>query len=273
MEAITALAQSIVDEIGAPRKALEADWIRGLCIWNGFLAALSYLGQLQEKARFPTPTGERKVAAFNVMNGKYVGWLRVTLFLHIFGGMTAQLASSIAIFLEERNATLSQKFARAAAVAEAFVHAPTAFLMSPFVYGDKGVTPYVYGTVSFLLQLSGLTALRESLAENMKNLGKQEQQSTKRIELRRMCTTISIFLYVRLYAVMRGPSGFLQRQKYSMAVMTAGTAMMPLGWARGVFPFVFWCLMAVNRRVASMTMRNIRRYGVDGAAERMVALA
>ena len=88
-----------------------------------------------------------------------------------------------------------------------------------------------------------------------------------------MCTTISIFLYVRLYAVMRGPSGFLRRQKYSMAVMTAGTAMMPVGWARGVFPFVFWCLMALNRKVAGTTLRNIRQYGVEGTAERMMALA
>ena len=119
------------------------------------------------------------------MNGKYVGWLRVTLFLHIVGGMTAQVGSSLAIFLEERNSALSRKIARIAAAAEAFVHAPTAFLMSPFVYGDKGVTPYVYGTVSLLLQLSGLTALRESWTEE------EQQQGTKRIELRRMCTTIS----------------------------------------------------------------------------------
>ena len=252
----SSLSRWIIGHIGAPQSALEKPWVRWLCAANGLLALTSYLGQLREKARFPGPDGTRKVAAFGVMNAKYVGVFRLCLFAHIASGMTAQLGSSLAIFLEERSPTLSRRLAKIAAIAEAFVHAPTAFMMSPFVYGDKGVVPYLYGIVSFLLQVSGLSALEESADTTL----------TTRPELRRMCTTISIFLYVRLYAIMRGVAGFLRKQKYSMGVMTAGTAMMPVGWAPGVFPASFWLLMALNRKTAGQTMKLVRAVGIDRTA-------
>lgn len=283
-------ARWVVDQIGAPASALSAGWVRHLCVLNGVLAAQQYVGQFVEKSRFPTPSGARKVAAFNVMNAKYVGYLRAALFAHVVSGMCAQLGSSLSIFLEERAPRVSRRAARVAAYAEAFVHAPTAFVLTPFVYGDKGITPFVYGTVSFLLQISGLCALRESFKEDEEELEEKREQmegdgggenkisaksnsSRVRVELRRMCTTISIFLYVRLYAIMRGPAGFLRKQKYSLAVMTAGTAMMPVGWSRGVFPAVFWWLMFINRKSAGRTLGLIRKYGVDGAASRQPRLA
>lgn len=274
---IFTVARWIVDRIGATRDDLRAPWVRWLCAFNGILALQSYVGQFFEKSRFPTPSGERKVAAFNVMNGKYVGPLRWTLFAHIAAGMTAQLCSSLSIFLEDYNPRLARRLAQVASVAEAAVHAPTAFILSPFVYGDKGIIPYVYGTVSFLLLISGLTSVKESFSSNNESNGdgdsNEDDSPRVSIELRRMCTTISIFLYVRLYALMRSPSGFLRKQKYSMAVMTAGTAMMPVGWARGVFPAVFWCLMLLNRTTVGQTLRLIRKYGVDGAASRLEHLA
>ena len=154
-----------------------------------------------------------------------------------------------------------------AAIAETFVHAPTAFALTPFVYGDKGVVPYLYGFVSFLLQLSGLSALIES-SKSQHEL----PDNGRRVELRRMCSTISIFLYVRLYAIMRSPAGFLAKQKYSMAVMTAGAAMMPVGWKRFLFPSYFWALMFFNRKDAGKTLQLIRLYGVDEAAKRQPSL-
>ena len=191
------VASQIVDLIGSPKKDLQRPWVKWLCALNGVLAFQQYVGQFLEKSRFPTPQGQRKVAAFNVMNAKYVGYLRYTLFAHIASGMISQIGSSLSIVLEKRNEH----------------------------------------------------------------------------ELRRMCTTISIFLYVRLYAVMRGVGGFLRKQKYSMAVMTAGTAMMPVGWSNGVFPLVFWLLMFLNRKTAGETLGMIRMHGVDGTASRQAHLA
>ena len=191
------VASQIVDLIGSPKKDLQRPWVKWLCAFNGVLAFQQYVGQFLEKSRFPTPQGQRKVAAFNVMNAKYVGYLRYTLFAHIASGMISQIGSSLSIVLEKRNER----------------------------------------------------------------------------ELRRMCTTISIFLYVRLYAVMRGVGGFLRKQKYSMAVMTAGTAMMPVGWSNGVFPLVFWLLMFLNRKTAGKTLAMIRMHGVDGTASRQAHLA
>ena len=231
------IATYIVDLIGSSKEDLQRPWVKWLCALNGVLATQQYVGQFIEKSRFPTSSGERKVAAFNVrsplsisnshtythfekvMNAKYVGYLRYTLFAHIASGMISQIGSSLSIVLEKKNKSLSRRLAKISSLAESLVHAPTAFILTPFVYGDKGIVPYLYGTVSFLLLVSGLTSVKESF----------NSDSNERIELRRMCTTISIFLYVRLFAVMRGVGGFLRKQKYSMAVMTAGTAMMPIG--------------------------------------------
>ena len=90
-------ARWVVDQIGAPASALTGGWVRDLCTLNGVLAAQQYVGQFVEKSRFPTPSGARKVAAFNVMNLKYVGYLRVVLFAHVLSGMCAQLGSSLGL--------------------------------------------------------------------------------------------------------------------------------------------------------------------------------
>ena len=162
--------------------------------------------------------------------------------------------------------------------------------------------------MSFLLQLSGMSALLEATDDN-----KQLEGGTKRPELRRMCSTIAIFLYgawathtppppstawcragptntpphgasplyrvplasppVRLFAVMRGTGGMLQKQKYSLAVMMAGTAMMPVGWQRFLFPTYFWAMMCYNRKTAAETLFLVRTLGVDGAASKQLYLA
>jgi hypothetical protein len=264
----------LIDYLGAPQEELETDWVKYLCITNGALHVLQLHGEFNDKARFKTKTGARKVASYEVMNFKYVGFFKGCLFVHIASGATTQLCSSISIFLEERNEKLSQTFARVASVSEVFFHAPSAFCLSPFVYGDKGVTPYLYGIVSFLLQLSGLSAMYESYADKTdKDELIKPKADGKRPELRRMCTTISIFLYVRLYAVMRGFAGMLQKQKYSMSVMTAGAAMMPIGWQRWVFPAYFWFLMAMNRKTVGQSVYLLKHFGVDGAAIRAPELA
>jgi len=269
MNTIFSITRSITKQIGSPKEDLLTPWVRRLCAFNGVLALQQYINQYFEKNRFPTPSGERKIAAFNVMNKKYVGYLRYILFAHIISGMTAQLGSSLSIFLEDYMPSLSRKLAQISSIAEATCHAPTAFLLTPFVYGDKGIVPYLYGTVSFLLMVSGLSSVEESFA--LDDVSNKKVQH--RVELRRMCTTISIFLYVRLYAIMRGAGGFLRKQKYSMAVMTAGTTMMPLGWARGIFPCVFWGLMFLNRKTAGATLALVHKFGVDGAASRQEFLA
>ena len=145
MQGVFELAASAVGAIGRPKDALAHDWVRYLCVLNGSLAMQQYVTQFLEKMRFPTPSGEKKVASFSesgvvdwresrpvsslprylpspsspsslpspssptdppghlllsgspdVMNGKYVGWMRTALFLHIASGMTAQLGSSLA---------------------------------------------------------------------------------------------------------------------------------------------------------------------------------
>ena len=217
------------------------------------------------------------------MNKKYVGYLRIALFFHIVSGMTAQLGSSLSIFLEDYYPAFSRKLAYLAATAEVYLHAPTAFILTPFVYGDQGVIPYVYGVVSFLLLSSGLSALEEASESTPTPFkinsslsfiqSKSIAKPKRRVEIRRMCTTISIFLYVRLYAIMRGAGGFLRKQKYSMAVMTAGTAMMPVGWNSSCFPAIFWLLMFLNRKTAGKTFDLINKFGVDGAAIRQEHLA
>ena len=59
----------------------------------------------------------------------------------------------------------------------------------------------------------------------------------------------------------------------ALAVMTAGTAMMPVGWTRLAFPAYFWVLMAYNGATAGETLRLVRELGVDGAAKKQMHLA
>ena len=300
---VRATVARLIGALGAPASELNAPWVRRLCMLNGALAFLLYCGEYRDRSRFKTPRGETKVASYSVMNLKYVGWFKACLFTHIASGSTAQLCSSAAIALEDARPALSRRLARVAALAETFLHAPTALAMSPLVYGDKGITPPVYGLVSFLLQLSGAAALleaeqpepepeeQEEEVEQPGDEGKaaaaaaaaavaaaaagqqQRRRRRRRTELRRMCATISIFLYVRLYAVMRGTGGMLRAQKYSLAVMTAGTAMMPVGWTRLAFPAYFWVLMAYNGKTAGETLRLVGELGVDGAAKKQMYLA
>ena len=51
---------------------------------------------------------------------------------------------------------LANNLAITSSATELLLHAPTALYLTPFVYGDKGVAPFVYGLVSTLLALSGL---------------------------------------------------------------------------------------------------------------------
>ena len=116
--------------------------------------------------------------------------------------------------------SLSGRIAVVASAAEVLAHAPTALMLSPMVYGDKGVTPFVYMVTSALLMISGISSLEESLDTS----GSMLLPNGVRPELRRMCSTISIFLYVRLYGLLRSPAGLLRKQKYTVSVMTAGLA-------------------------------------------------
>eukprot|EP00756_Hemistasia_phaeocysticola_P002358 Hpha_TRINITY_DN11633_c0_g2::TRINITY_DN11633_c0_g2_i1::g.48923::m.48923 len=268
-ERVRKVVEGLISVIGAPKEELRADWVRAICMLNGALALLQFAVEVRDRRLFRTPSGERKVASYAVMNLKYVGFFRVCLFTHIVSGATAQLGSSLAIALERSNPPLARRLGRIAATSETLFHAPTAFAMSPIVYGDQGITPLLYGLVSFLLQLSGASALFEVTSKSSDS----EEGGTELVELRRMCSTISIFLYVRLYAVMRGVSGMLQKQKYSLAVLAAGTAMMPIGWQRFAFPAYFWFGMLYNRKTATETMRLVHKYGVDGAAKRQRYLA
>ena len=85
MAPIYKVNQWIIDLIGQPKSQLNQSWVKYLCTFNGVLALQQYISQYFEKNKFPTQNGERKVAAFNVMNKKYVGILRLTLFAHIIG--------------------------------------------------------------------------------------------------------------------------------------------------------------------------------------------
>jgi len=260
------LVDKLIGFLGSPKAELDAPWVRYLCMWNGAMAFLQFNGEARDRYYFKTKSGETKVASYSVMNMKYTGIFKFTLFTHIASGATAQLGSSLAIALEEKNPELSRKIAKVAATAETFFHAPTAFILSPFVYGDKGITPMVYMLVSFLLMLSGRSALYEA---NSEDSGKGKP----RPELRRMCTTISIFLYVRLYALMRGSGGMLHKQKYTVSVLLAGMAMMPVGWQRWTFPAYFWVLMLWNGKTVKETVDLMHIHGVDGAGARQMYLA
>jgi len=261
------LVDKLIRTLGNPKQEMDEEWVRRLCMLNGMLAFIQFTGEARDRFLFKTKSGETKVASLSVMNHKYVGFFRTTLFIHIASGATAQLGSSLAIALERSHPELSRKIARVAAAAETYFHAPSAFILSPIVYGDKGVTPMLYFLTSFLLLLSGTSALFEAKDD-------EAGKGKPRTELRRMCTTISIFLYVRLYGLMRGVGGLLHKQKYTVAVLAAGTAMMPVGWqGRWAFPPFFWLMMLYNGRTVKETADLIHSHGIDEAAKRQMYLA
>jgi hypothetical protein len=211
------------------------------------------------------------------MNLKYRGLLRGALAAHVIGGTISQLGSSAAIGLEEALPQASKRLAQVSALAELILHAPTALVMAPIVYGDKGVTPFVYGVTGVLLALSSASALIESNSRDDPADGAADDSlpasGTIRPELRRMCATISIFLYVRLYALMRGPQGFLEPQKYTASVVLAGFTMMPVGWAPSNYPALFWLMMFWNHKTVRLTSDLVKMFGIDGAATRMAQMS
>eukprot|EP00929_Paragymnodinium_shiwhaense_P058580 TRINITY_DN29335_c0_g1_i3.p1 TRINITY_DN29335_c0_g1~~TRINITY_DN29335_c0_g1_i3.p1 ORF type:complete len:313 (+),score=35.96 TRINITY_DN29335_c0_g1_i3:63-1001(+) len=252
-------ANYLVKLIGAPSDELCSPWVRWLAMLNGVLHFGVFVVQFVDRARFPTKRGEKKVATFEVMNDKYVGLQFAALVLHILSGTISHFGSSAAIALEDYWPKVAQRLAVLSSAAELGVHSPSALCMSPFVYGDKGVTPLVYALVSCLLGLSGASALSESLRSEPGRAG-------PRPELRRMNATISIFLYVRLYAMVRGLGGFLSTQKHSLAVMTSGTVMLPVAWARMLFPLTFYIAGLYNWRTTLWTIQSVVYRGVDATA-------
>jgi hypothetical protein len=271
-----ALVALAIEHLGASKEELARPWVKRLCVFNGIMHLLQAVQMVRTRNRFRTSSGERRVASFGVMNSKYTGAFRTILAVHIVSGSTAMLLSAASIALEDLNAWLSEKLARIASAAELFFHAPTAALMTPFVYGDKGVTVPVYAITSALLALSSWSAFQESDPENRGNLaeatssgnGEGRVRRGVRPELRRMCATLSIFLYVRLFYIVRGLDGALGRQKYSLAVMTAGATMLPVGWNRGLFPATFGALALWNRKKVRETRMLAQEFGGDGAAAR-----
>ena len=246
--------------LGSPKEELNAKWVKYLCCFNGVVHCFSAYVLFRDKHRFLTLQGEKKVAVLAVMNDKYVGTKYAVLSVHILSGMISHFGSALAIGLESIWPQQSNSLAHISSAAELYLHAPTALYFTPSVYGDKGVAPLLYGLVSSLLVLSGASSLRESQREN---IGKCEPSP----ELRRMNATISIFLYVRLYPLMRGINGILSAQKYALAILMAGSALLPIGWTRAVFPATFWGMMAWNYKTILMTRSLIFRYGIDGAAK------
>ena len=251
--------------LGSPKKELNAKWVKYLCCFNGVVHCFSAYTLFRDKQRFLTPRGEKKVAVLAVMNDKYVGIKYAVLSVHVLSGMVSHFGSALAIGLESIWPQQSNFLARVSSAAELYLHAPTALYLTPSVYGDNGVAPLLYGLVSSLLVLSGASSLRESQRENKSNTAPSP-------ELRRMNATISIFLYVRLYPMMRGINGILSPQKYALAILMAGSALLPIGWTRAVFPATFWAMMAWNYKTILLTRSLIFRYGIDGAAKRQAAM-
>eukprot|EP00929_Paragymnodinium_shiwhaense_P058579 TRINITY_DN29335_c0_g1_i2.p1 TRINITY_DN29335_c0_g1~~TRINITY_DN29335_c0_g1_i2.p1 ORF type:complete len:238 (+),score=36.93 TRINITY_DN29335_c0_g1_i2:63-776(+) len=142
-------ANYLVKLIGAPSDELCSPWVRWLAMLNGVLHFGVFVVQFVDRARFPTKRGEKKVATFEVMNDKYVGLQFAALVLHILSGTISHFGSSAAIALEDYWPKVAQRLAVLSSAAELGVHSPSALCMSPFVYGDKGVTPLVYAA-SFL---------------------------------------------------------------------------------------------------------------------------
>jgi len=265
LDFIKRLVAKLIDRMGAPQEGLCESWLGYVCVLNALAHIRSMVTQTQDKIRFGGKgiDGQPKVAVFGIMNLKYIGAKRVALALHILGGTLSVIGSALSILLEERHERLSKQIAILASAGEAFLHAPSAILLSPSVYGDRGITPFVYMVTSLLLQLSGTAALIESTSSTPPGPKGMER---RRPELRRMSSTVGIFIYVRLYAIMRGLGGYLQPQKYALATMTAGITMLPLGWARYLFPSLFWILMATNYKTMAKTGELVRMYGIDKAA-------
>lgn len=267
LQALKRIVDRAIAMLGNSKESLCATWIGRLCILNAVLHVHATKMQLDEKRRFPVKHGQPKIASFGVMNGKYVGIFKAALAMHILGGNLSVVGSAASMFFEERRQSLSKKLAILASAGEVFLHAPSAIFMSPIVYGDKGITPPVYMVTSLLLLLSGTSALFESTSDESPGPKGMEK---RRPELRRMCTTVNIFLYVRLYAQMRGANRFLSSQKYALASVMAGFTMLPLGWDRCIYPLSFWGMFFYNFRTVMQTGMLIDQYGVDGAAARQV---
>lgn len=258
-----------IELLGNSKESLCAPWVGRLCVANAVMHTMMYLLQELEKGRFRTKQGQRKVATFGIMNVKYVGVFYGVLVAHIIGGTLSVVGSAASIYYEERKEDLSRKLALWASLGQTFLHAPTAIALSPIVYGDKGVTPFIYLFTSLLLQLAGLSALFESTSTEPPG---PEGFERRRPEVRRMSTTIGIFLYVRLYAVMRGFDHFLSPQKYTAAVLTAGFTMMPIGWDRLIFPLTFWAGFLYNIKTVKQTVALSNRFGIDGTAVRQMRM-
>lgn len=270
LEKVKSAVKWLTAYLGKPQEELNAPWIQRLCVLNGVMHVSQLYGEIREKIKFPKdPKLNRpKLANFSIMDRKYPHVFRTFLAIHILSGITSVQCSWVAIALEQRRPKLAKRLAKIASIAETFFHGPSAIALSPLVYGDKGVIPWVYGLTSCLLVLSGASALIESTEEQ-----KVDNPKATFPELRRMACTLSIFLYVRLYSIMRGLGGLLRKQKYSMAVMTAGTAMLPIGWKSGLFPTIFWMLMFINRKTVNETHNLVVKYGADEAMKRQWRLA
>ena len=87
-----------------------------------------------------------------------------------------------------------------------------------------------------------------------------------------MNVTITIFLYVRIYPILRGVNGILEPQKYALAILVAGTSYLPLGWTRKIFPASFWGMAMYNYKTVLSTLAMLARHGVDGTARRQAKL-
>lgn len=265
-DSLKKLVARAIEYLGNSKESLCENWVGNLSIITAAAHAFITFGLMQDKVRYRAPDGAKKVAVFGVMNFKYVGLFYAVLSVHILGGTASVFGSALAVYFEERSPKISKRLAVVSAAAETFLHAPSAIAMSPFVYGDKGVSPFVYMATSVFLELSGIAAFIESLRDTP---GPNDKHKHRRPELRRMSSTVAIFIYVRLYGLMRGGGGFLQPQKYTLAVMTAGTAMLPVGWKPFLFPSLYWGLMAFNWRTVVETVRLGKLYGVDKASRIM----
>lgn len=254
------IVNDIVDAIGLPKDQLNQGWVRKLALLNGCTFLVTLYPQIMEKfdKRSLMPNEDAKVASFKVMNFKYVGLQKLVLFTHIASGLVSVLGSTAALYTEETDPEKAKRWAYISSLSETFFHGPSALLLTPHVYGDKGVTPVLYLITSSLLVLSGASAFFESQNSSGKDF--------KLPELRRMNSTLHIFLYVRLYGFMRGIDGFLEPQKYTSAIATSGLAMMAVGWKSFLFPLTFWTMMVYNYKTLLQTYRLIDKHGIDKGA-------
>ena len=181
------LLDKTIKYLGSPKEELREKWIGSLCTFNGILHFIVSIGLYLDKQKYIIKSsGEKKVAVLAVMNNKYRGPMYMALAIHIISGTISHLGSALSIYFENtKYSTLSTNLAIVSSAAELFFHAPTALYLTPFVYGDKGVAPFVYGLVSCLLALSGASALKEALIDkkegddnNNNNNNKNNSNST-----------------------------------------------------------------------------------------------